>query len=92
MRDEGLQQDLDIDLVVAHIDTRGVINGVSVYTPTHACILDSSQLRESAVSALPYDSGSHFRRSDSNGIIAGVTDVGVGLSGGSNVGPDAPVP
>ena len=86
------EQDLDVDLVVAAIDTGRVVDRVGVDQAIGECVLDAAELREPEVPALGDHPAAQLRTVDPEGVVGAVADVGVGLAARLHVGPDAAVP
>ena len=90
--DHPVEQDLDVDLVVAGVHAGGVVDGVGV--EPHAVLggLDPAPLGEAEVAALADDAGAQVAPVDAQAVVGLVADLGVGLGGGLDVGADAAVP
>ena len=87
----GLEQNLQIDFVIRHVDTGRIVDRVGVDAPAGERVLDASPLRETQVAALDYYPGAKLGRSDSACVVGVVGDFGVGLASRANVGADAAV-
>ena len=64
VRDQPVEQDLDVDLVVAAVDARRVVDRVGVDLPAVAGELDTAPLREAQVAALADDLDAQLARVD----------------------------
>ena len=88
---DGLEQNLQIDFVIGHIDAGGVVDRVSVDASAGERVLDARLLGEAEIAALDDYFRAKFGRGDSASVIGVVGDFGVGLGRGANVGADAAV-
>ena len=89
---DGVEQDLDVDLVVGAVDAAGVVDGVGVDPPAGQGELDAAPLGEAEAAALPHHSGPELGGVDADGVVGLVADLGVGLGRRLPVGADAAVP
>ena len=82
---DGVDQDLDVDLVVRAVDARDVVSGVGVdpaaglFRSAVQRILDPTQLSQAQVAALPDDLAAKLGAVGSKGIVGLVTGVRVRL-------------
>jgi hypothetical protein len=91
-RDQPVEHDLDVDLVVAAVDARRVVDGVGVQVHPAAGGLDAAALGQPEVAALADDPHPQLGAVDAHGVVGLVADRGVRLRGGLDVRADAPVP
>ena len=89
---ELVEQDLDVDLVVAAVDAGGVVDRVGVDEPAVDRVLDTGELGEAEVAAFADDPGPEFVPVDAQRVVGPVADVGVALDRRLHVGADAAVP
>ena len=87
----GLEQNLQIDLVIGHIDAGRVVDRVGVDAAAGERVLDARVLGEAEVAALDDNFRAQLRCGDSACVVGVVGDFGVGLGRGANVGADAAV-
>jgi hypothetical protein len=89
--DDPVQRDLDVDLVVGGVDTRGVVDRVGVQPPAGQGVLDAAALGEPEVAPLPHDPDAQLRAVDPHGVVGLVPHVQGALGGRLHVGADATV-
>ena len=89
--DQRVDQDLDVDLVVRAVDTRGVVQRVGVAPAAGQIELDAAQRRQTEVAAFTDHLGAHLISVHPHRIVGAVTDVGVRLRLRLDVGADAAV-
>ncbi len=87
-----VEQDLDVDLVVAGVDAGGVVDGVVVQAHPGAGGLDPAPLGQAEVAALADHAAAQVRTVHPQAVVGLVPHLGVGLVGGLDVGADAAVP
>ena len=87
----GLEQNLQIDLVIGHIDAGGIVDRVGVDAAAGERVLDARLLGEAEVAALDDDLRAQLWRGDAACVVGVVADFGVGLVARANVGADAAV-
>jgi hypothetical protein len=75
----GLQQDLDVDLVVGGVHPGGVVDEVGVDPATRPGVLDATPLGPAQIAALAGHRRPHLGAVDAHRVVGLVTDVGVGL-------------
>ncbi|CAB4853732.1 unannotated protein [freshwater metagenome] len=90
--DDRPEQDLDVHLVVAAVDSRRVVDRVRVDQATGEGVFHATALGEAEVAALPHDAATQFAAIDSQAVVRPIADVGVALAGRLHVGADATVP
>jgi len=90
--DEAVEHDLDVDLVVAAVDSGGVVDRVGVKFHPLPCGLDPSPLGEAEVAALADDADAQASPVDPNRVIGLVPDLTVRLRRSLDVGADPAVP
>ena len=72
-----VEQDLDVDLVVAAVDAGRVVDGVGVDQPAGEGVLDAAALGEPEVAALADHPAAQLGAVDAHGVVGAVADVGV---------------
>lgn len=77
--------------MVGAIHTGGVVQRVGVDPPAGQIEFDATQCRDPKVAAFANDLGAHLVRADPHGIVGAVTDIGIRLRLGLDIGPDAAV-
>ena len=87
----GLEQNLEIDFVIGHIDAGRVVDGVGVDAAASECVLDARRLSEAEIAALDDNFRAQLGCADSACIVGVVGDLGVSLGRRANVGADAAV-
>jgi len=90
--DDGVEQYLDVDLVVGAVDAGRVVDGVHVYATPVEGVLDPPPLREPEVPSLTDHSAPELVSVGPHGVAGPVANFGVGLPARLHVGTDAPVP
>src|SRR5699024_7369575 len=88
----AVQHDLDVDFVVGGVHPGRVVDEVGVDPTSQAGELDTGGLGHTQVAALTHDLGTQLGRADTHLVVGLVTDLGVGLRGGLDVGSDTAVP
>src|SRR5699024_180141 len=88
----AVQHDLDVDLVVGGVHPCRVVDEVGVAPTAQAGELDTGGLGHTQVATLTHDLGTQLGRIDAHLVVGLVTDLGVGLRGGLDVGADTAVP
>ena len=83
------QQDLEVDLAVGGVHSRGVVDEVGVHAPAGQGELDAGRLRQAQVAALADDPAAQLVGRDPDPVVAPVRHVGIGLVRGPHVGADA---
>ena len=78
--DDAVEQDLDVDLVVAAVDAGRVVDGVGVDEPAGEGVLDPPELGEPEVAALADHAAAQVAAVDAHAVVGAVADVGVGLA------------
>jgi len=89
--DGQAEQDLDVDLVVRGVDAGGVVDRVGVDAHAGQRRLDAPALREAEVAAFGHHLAAQRVAVDAQGIVGAVTDIGMRLAAGLDVGADAAV-
>ena len=89
---DSVQEDLDVDLVVAGIHSRRIVDGVRVEAHAVPTRLDATELREPEVATLADDTAAQGVAVDAHGIVCLVTRIGIGLCLRLDVGADTAVP
>jgi hypothetical protein len=88
---DGVEQDLDVDLVVGAVDPGRVVDGVGVDPHAGPGQLDAGPLGEAQVAALGHHPAADLGGVDPQGVVGLVAHLGVGLAGRLDVGADAAV-
>ena len=88
---QHVEQDLDVDLVIRHVDAAGVVDGVGVQVAAALPVLEARPLRQAEVAAFADDPRPHRRGVDADAIVGAIADVGVLLGRRLDVGADAAV-
>ena len=91
-RHHGVEQDLDIDLVVGAVHPAGVVDEVGVGAPARQAVLHPPQLGHAQVAALADDAAAQLGGIHPQAVVRLVADVGVALAPGLDIGADAAVP
>ncbi len=90
--DQGVEQDLDVHLVVGGVHARAVVDGVGVDLAAVPRELDPAELGQTEVAALADDLDAQVGAVDADDVVGLVTDVRVRLGRGLDVRTDAAVP
>ena len=90
--DDAVEQDLDVDLVVAAVDAGRVVDGVGEHEPAADGVLDAPELGQAEVAALADDAAAQVGAVHAHPVVGPVADVGVGLAARLDVRADAAVP
>ncbi len=90
--DQGVQQDLDVHLVVGGVHARAVVDGIGVDLAAVPGELDPAELGQTQVAALADDLDPQLGAVDADGVVGLVADVGVRLGARLDVRTDAAVP
>ena len=88
---QEVEQDLDVDFVVRHADTAGVVHRVGVDQAALLPILDACALREPEVAAFGHDTRPQIRRRDANPIVRPVGNRLVVFRRRPHIGADTAV-
>ena len=102
VRDQAVEQDLDVDLVVGGVDAGDVVDRVVDDPPAWVGgppipraaaegVLDPPPLRDPEVAALAHDLAAELAPVDPDRVVGLVADVRLGLGRGLDVGADAAV-
>ena len=75
--DDVTEQDLDVDLVVAAVDPRRVVDGVGVDQPASQRVLVASELREPEVATLAHHPASQLATVDADCVVGAIADLAV---------------
>ncbi len=86
------EQDLEVDLVVGHVDAARVVDRVGVDPTARERVLDPRALRQPEVPTLPDHLAAELRGIDPHGVVGRIAGFGVGLAGRLHVRPDPAVP
>ena len=86
------EKDLDVHLVVAAIDARGVVDGIGVDESTGQRVFDAPALGEPQVAALGHHATAQVGTIHTHRIVGTIAHLGVRLGGGLHVGADSTVP
>jgi hypothetical protein len=89
--EEHVQEDLDVHLVVRHVDARGVVDRVGVEPPAAQPVLDPGLLGHAEIAALGDDVGLDHVGVDADAVVGAIADVGILFRGRLHVGADAAV-
>ncbi len=92
VRDQAVEQDLDVHLVVGGVHAGAVVDRVGVDPAAVQRELDTAQLGQAQVAALADDLDAQVGAVDADGVVGLVADVRVGLRRRLHVGADAAVP
>src|SRR5215218_196704 len=90
--DDGVEQNLDVHLVVGAVHPGGVVDGVHVDPTARERILYAPPLREPEVPAFTNNAASELVTVHPEGVVRPVADLGVALRARLDVGPYATVP
>ena len=90
--DDAVEEDLDVDLVVAAVDARRVVDGVGVDEAAGEGELDAAELGQPEVAPLTDHAAPQLVAVDPHAVVGPVADVGVGLRLRLDVSADAAVP
>ena len=91
-RDDAVEEDLDVDLVVGQVDARAVVDRVGVDEAARERELDPAVLGEPEVAALADDAAAQLGAVDAHGVVRLVADVGVAFGARLHERADAAVP
>jgi HPt (histidine-containing phosphotransfer) domain-containing protein len=88
----GIEQDLDVDLVVGGVHARRIVDEVGV--EQHAVLgrLDPAELGQAEVAALAHHLAAQLAAVDAQRVVGAVADVGMAFEAALDVGADAAVP
>ena len=75
--DDAVEEDLDVDLVVAAVDAGRVVDGVGVDQAAGERVLDPAELGEPEVAALADHPAAQLVAVDAHAVVGPVADVGV---------------
>jgi hypothetical protein len=92
LRHRGVQQDLDVDLVIGAVHACAVIDRIGVDAATGQGVFDTPALRQPEVAALPHHFAAQIPAIDPDAVVGAIAGLGVRLAGGLDKGPDATVP
>ena len=90
--DRVVEQDLDVDLMVRGVDACGIVDEVGVEQHMMLRCFDAAFLRETEVAPLADHLAAQLLAVDAQRIVRTVTDVGIALALGFDVGADTAVP
>ena len=90
--DDVVEEDLEVHLVIAGVDSCGVVDGIGVDEPATAGELDSGPLGEAEVPAFADHEAAQPVGVGPERIIRAVAGIGVGLGAGFHIRADAAVP
>ena len=90
--DDAVEEDLDVDLVIAAVDTGRVVDGVGVDEPAVEGELDTAALGEPEIAALADHPAAQLAAVDADAVVRSIADLSVALRLGLDVGADAAVP
>ena len=90
-RDQRVDQNLDVHLVVGAVDARGVVQRVGVDPAAGQVIFDPPQRGQPEVATLTDHLGPHLITVHPDDVVGAVTDIDVRLGLGLDVGADAAV-
>jgi len=88
----AVEEDLDVDLVVAAVDACGVVDRVGVDQPAGQRVLDPPALGQSEVSAFADDPAAQVGTVHPHAVVGAIADLGVALPRRLDVCADAAVP
>ena len=91
-RDDLVEKDLDVHLVVGGVHPGGVVDEVGVDSTATAGVLDPPGLGQPEVSSLADTDRPEINTVDSDRVVGLVAHIRVGLVDTLDVGPDAAVP
>ena len=92
LRDDRVEQDLDVHLVVRAVDTGRVVDRIHVDAAAQPCVRDARALRQSEVPALADDATPEVLGVDADRVARAVAHLGMRLGLRLHEGPDAAVP
>ena len=90
--DHGIEQDLDVDLVIRAVDPGRVVDEVGVDVPALLGERDPALLREAEIAALGDDAAAQLLGVDPDRVVGPIERLGMTLRGGLDIGADAAVP
>ena len=88
---EDVEQDLDVHLVVGHVDAAGVVDGVGVDEAAALPVLEAACCVKPRLPPSPTTRARTSVRVDAHAVVGAVADVGVVLGRRLDVGADAAV-
>ena len=88
---QGVDQDLDVDLVIRTVHTRGVIQGIGVDPSAAQVELDTAERGDTEIAALADDLRADLVGIDAHGVVGAVTHTGLRLGLSFDVGADTAV-
>ena len=91
-RDDAVEEHLQVDLVVRHVDARAVVDRIRVDEAARERELDATALGEPEVAALADDAASQLEAVDADGVVRLVADVGIAFGARLDERADAAVP
>ena len=91
-RHDVVEEDLDVHLVVAAVDTGRVVDGVGVHQATRECIFDAAALGEAEVAALAHHAAAQVGAVHTQAVVGPVAHIGVRFGRGLHIGADTAVP
>src|SRR5712691_4466291 len=83
-----LQQDLEIYLVVGHVNAGGIVDRVGVDPAAPQGVFNASFLGQAEIAAFDHNFATEFTGWDSTGVGRMVAHLCVGFVTGADVGPD----